>query len=225
MNTSICCIFYFNFFQGDKQRPHLTTLCWIPPVFFTSRTSLAPACFLLPLWITFQHYPIMVNIVCGQIKWTIFIFFIFFKSLYFIFFLLQTSDDVLHTSEENVRLLRQSASIFLRGRGFSAFKCSLVFQTVNAPPKGKRKKIKRMNSNNNWSARAPWRRRSLNGWARRSCWTFGRSGDRRLVAPPPPPLGGTTSQVSSRPLWNIFLKVESQVIQLAIMDIFLDFYV
>lgn len=36
---------------------------------------------------------------------------------------------------------------------------------------------------------------------------------------------GTTSQVSSRPLWNIFFSyVESQAIQLAVMDIFLDLF-
>lgn len=78
-----------------------------PPVVVTSRTSLVLACFcyLSELCSTLPH----LGQHCLTAKLNELSSFFFLPRLFF-FFLLQTSENVLHTSEENVRLLDKMCS-------------------------------------------------------------------------------------------------------------------
>ena len=154
--------------------------------------------FLLPHRLSF--FPVLVTTVCGQMKWI-------------------SAPDLgqraAHLGGTVLRLLDEmySSSSGVEAPRFLRSSVLPYFKPANAST-GRTKRSKRKTEHSCFIA---WE--GAEKEVEQLYWTFLNFFE-DLGQPPCP--RGTTSQVSSRFLWNIFSNFESQAIQLAIMDIFLD---
>lgn len=169
----------------------ITPMCQILNVVITSCISFVLVYFYYLMSCYLCRFPVLVMIVCGQMKRT---------------FCSKPRTTRCTPRRNRFETVRQNIFIFLRGRSFSIFTtrvCSLILNLWMPQNERKIKEDQTKSEHSCFIAREELKKRELS-----SCiGHFGLFEDLGQASCP----RGTTSQVSSRLLWNIFSNLRAKL--------------